>query len=129
MDAPRNLIPDSKSGAIRVLLIVLFVGVLGAMFVVTIRASFVRSVFENGPLLRDPWFLATLCDAYFGFLTFFVWVAYKETSNSRRVLWFVLIMTLGNFAMAAYALWQLLRLKSGRPVWSVLLREQHVQFE
>ena len=58
-------------------------------------------------LTSDPWFLATLADAYFGFLTFYVWVAYKEHSVWRKLLWFVLIMVLGNIAISVYVLIQL----------------------
>ena len=57
--------------------------------------------------MPDPWFRATLVDAYCGFLTFFVWVAYNEHTMWRRGLWFVLIMTLGNIAMSVYVLIQL----------------------
>lgn len=54
--------------------------------------------------MRDVWFQATLADAYFGFLSFFVWVAYREKSALARVGWFIGIMLLGNIAMSAYAL-------------------------
>ena len=91
------------------------------MLIVTIRASLVRSVFDNGHLMSDPWFLATLCDAYCGFLTFYVWVFLKETSTFSRLVWFVLVMTLGNFAMAAYVLLQLHQCGSNGTVETFLL--------
>lgn len=62
---------------------------------------------------KNPWAVATLWDAYFGFLTFFVWVAWRERSLGRRVLWFVLIMALGNIAMSLYVLIRLFRLAPG----------------
>ena len=74
------------------------------MLAVTVRASLVRSVLDNGPLMRDVWFQATLADAYFGFVMFYVWVFYRERTISRRAGWFVGIMLLGNIAMATYAL-------------------------
>lgn len=107
-------------------LTVLFGAILVVMTVVTVQASLVRSVFDNAHLLRDPWFVATLADAYCGFLTFFAWVAYKEARWSRRILWFVLIMAMGNFAMAAYVLIQLRALKPGRPLAQLLLRPADV---
>jgi hypothetical protein len=62
-----------------------------------------------------PWFIATLFDAYWGFLTFFVWVAYKQTSWLARGSWFIAIMLLGNIAMAAYCLRELFNLpRDGR---------------
>jgi len=104
------------------LLTAMFLLVIAVMAVVTLQASLVRSVFDNGHLMRDPWFVATLADAYFGFLTFYVWVAYKERAAFARVLWFVLIMALGNFAMAAYVLIQLRKLQPGEPLDRLLLR-------
>jgi hypothetical protein len=92
----------------RVFLAVLFVLILAAMLAVTTYASLDRSIFSvRSQMTSDPWFQATLADAYFGFLTFYVWVAYKEPSVWRKLLWFVLIMTLGNIAMSLYLLIQL----------------------
>jgi hypothetical protein len=67
--------------------------------------------------------MATLFDAYFGFITFFVWVAYRETKLWVKALWFVLIMGLGNIAMSLYVLIQLLRLKPGEPASAILLKK------
>ena len=69
-----------------------------------------------------PWFVATLADAYFGFLWFWAWIAYKETSNVARAAWLVLVLGLGNIAMAAYMLIQLRRLPAGAPPERLLLR-------
>ncbi len=59
-----------------------------------------------------PWFIATLFDAYWGFITFYVWVCYKQTTLIARLAWFVAIMLLGNIAMAAYCLAELLSISS-----------------
>lgn len=88
----------------RMLLTTLFAGILALMIGVTTWASLDRSVFHAGNLFADRWFVATLCDAYFGFITFYVWVAYREKSLAGRVLWFAAIMTLGNIAMAFYVI-------------------------
>lgn len=69
-----------------------------------------------------PWFVATLADAYFGFLWFWVWIAYKETSNLARAAWLVLVLGLGNIAMAAYMLLQLRKLPPGAGADALLLR-------
>jgi predicted permease len=71
-----------------------------------------------------PWFIATLFDTYFAFLTFYVWVAYKETSNLARVLWLLAILALGNIAMAAYMLGQLFRLPADAKIEQLLLRRK-----
>ena len=64
-----------------------------------------------GFLRRQPWAVATLYDAYFGFITFWIWVAYKENTLWSRLLWLALILSLANIAMSLYVLIQLFRLK------------------
>jgi len=57
----------------------------------------------------EPWGLATMFDAYFGFLAFWLYVAWRERSVLARVGWLVALLLLGNFAIAGYALaclWQ-----------------------
>ncbi len=73
-----------------------------------------QSVLEWGGLTTAPdnlWTIATLVDAYYGFITFYVWVLWKETRALPRVAWFVGIMLLGNIAMSAYVLRQLARMR------------------
>lgn len=82
------------------------------MVVMTARTSMNVSLWSAMPTFAaSPWSMATLYDAYFGFLTFFCWLAWREPSPTLKVVWFVLIMTLGNIAMSAYVLWQLFSLK------------------
>ena len=101
----------------------LFALILVSMIAVTTWASLERSMFEaGGELLRNPWGIATLSDAYCGFLTFFVWVAYKERTMVARAGWFVLIMALGNIAMSFYVLLQLFRIPADGSVEQLLLR-------
>ena len=103
---------------------ILFSMILVAMLAVTSIASLDRGVFEAGAdLWDDPWFRATLADAYFGFIAVFAWIAYKEPTWGRRILWFVLVMTLGNIAIAIYLLIQLSRLPASATVEDLLLRE------
>lgn len=94
------------------LLIILFSIVLVAMLAVTTWASTYENVFAAiRRLTNEPWVVATLFDAYFGFLTFFVWVCVKESSLLKKIIWFVLIMAFGNIAMAIYVLLEVRRLK------------------
>lgn len=105
----------------RSLLFVLFVLILVAMLAITTVASFERNIVEAGrDLMTDRWFQATLLDAYFGFITFYVWVAYKERLMWSRIFWFVFIMCLGNIAMASYMLIQLAKLAPSASVSSIL---------
>ncbi len=101
----------------------IFLFVLLSMLAVTTVASLDRGIFEAGSeLWRHLWFRATLADAYFGFLTVFIWIAYKETAWSRKIVWFVLLMLLGNIAIAAYLLIQLFRLPATARMEDLLLR-------
>ena len=106
-----------------VVLRVLFTVILVAMLAGTIWAMAEENVFDGGShILRYRWGVMTLADAYFGFVTFFVWVAYRETSSIARIAWFVAIILLGNIAMSSYVLLQLSQLPAGSPLQHLLLR-------
>jgi predicted permease len=99
--------------------------VLGTMLCATSWASLHCALWKTPqPVVTHPWFIATLFDCYFGFLTFYVWLAYKETGWLARALWLVGILLLGNIAMSAYMLVTLFRLPSDARMEQVLLRRQ-----
>ena len=101
-------------------LTILFTAVFVSMSWITVAASLDQSVWQAArELWPDLWFRATLLDAYFGFLTFYIWVAYKESNWAARGIWLVCIMLLGNFAISAYVLWQLSKMKEFS--WETLL--------
>jgi hypothetical protein len=104
----------------------LFIVVIGSMLWVTSWATMHQSLgeFARGPVIRDPWVIATLFDAYWAFITFYVWVAWKEQSLAARVLWFVAIVLIGNLAMSAYFLAQLFALPSGGSLTEVFAHRQ-----
>jgi hypothetical protein len=98
---------------------ILFTAILVSLTAWNAWVSTRQPLWEWGGLTTPPdnlWTIATLIDAYYGFLTFFVWVLWKETRVLPRALWFVAIMVLGNIAMSAYVLRQLARLAPGQPV-------------
>jgi hypothetical protein len=83
----------------------LFLAVLVSMLAVTAWAGYHCPLFAvPGPVATHPWFVATLFDAYWGFVTFYVWVCFRETSWTARIAWFLAIMLLGNIAMSSYCL-------------------------
>jgi isoprenylcysteine carboxyl methyltransferase (ICMT) family protein YpbQ len=101
----------------------LFASVFLTMLVYTTFASTRQSMFAWGGLTTGPdryWTIATMLDAYFGFLTFYVWVFYKELRWLPRIGWFIAIMLFGNMAMSAYMLLQLGRLRAGEPAAAIL---------
>jgi hypothetical protein len=110
----------------RTMLKLLFGSILLVMLWVTVQASLQQSVLDWGGLVNEPdrwWTIATLADAYCGFLTFYAWVFYKERRALARTGWFVAIMLLGNFAMATYVLLALSRLRDDQPIEQLLLRQ------
>jgi hypothetical protein len=69
----------------------LFGGIFVLMVIMTVRTSFQQGLAAALPSFRsNPWAIATLYDAYFGFITFFLWVAYRETNLWVKVLWLIL---------------------------------------
>jgi hypothetical protein len=101
----------------------LFLLVLASMLWVTSWASLQQSIFSiPREVFTHPWFIATLCDAYFGFLTFYVWLAWKEPTAGARVLWFIAVMALGNLAMAIYVLVELSRIRAASQFAEVVSR-------
>jgi predicted trehalose synthase len=87
----------------------LFVVIIASMLGITSWAGSQQSLsaFAHSATFRDPWVIATLFDAYWAFITFYAWVAWKEQSLVARLLWFVAIVLLGNLVMSAYMLVQL----------------------
>jgi len=107
---------------LKLLLKFLFAVIFVFMTAMTIRTSLEIPLWKAS-FVGNPWAWATLYDAYFGFLTFFCWVAWRERSVSLRLVWFVLIMVLGNIAMSLYVIVQLFALKDGEPVDALFHRK------
>ena len=104
---------------------IVFSVVLIAMLCVTTWAGSIVALW-NTPheVATHPWFIATLFDTYFAFLTFWLWVAYKERTATARVAWLIAILVLGNIAMAAYMLIRLFKLPADASLETLLLREK-----
>lgn len=101
---------------------ILFGLVLVSMLAVTTWASLHQPLgdFARSATIRDPWVIATLFDAYWAFLAFYVWVAWKERAPAARVLWFISILLLGNIAIAAYMLDELFSVSAREPAREAL---------
>ena len=97
--------------------------VLASMLAVTTWASLECPLFAiPRDVFTHPWFLATLLDAYWAFIAFFVWVAWKEQSPLARILWFIALILLGNIAIAAYMLRELFSISTTSPLAPVFTR-------
>ena len=100
-----------------------FGGVLVTMLWATSWASYQCALWKTPQaLVMHPWFIATLFDCYFGFLTFYAWLAYRETAWFARAGWLLAILLLGNIAMSTYMLVTLCRLPRNARIEQVLLR-------
>jgi hypothetical protein len=101
----------------------LFGAILVVMLYVTVTAGLDRGLLAaGGELWPNPWFRATLADAYCGFLAVYAWVFYRERSWVGRGVWFVAIMALGNIAVSVYVLEKLFRLPVGAGAEELLRR-------
>ena len=82
----------------------------------------IQALFENPTVGFNPWFVATLFDAYFGFLWFWAWIAYKENHALKSFGWLIALLLTGNMGMAVYMLIQLKRLPVDATPQDLLLR-------
>jgi Protein of unknown function (DUF1475) len=104
-------------------LIAFFLVVLISILAVTTWASLEQNVLLGFQyLFESRWGIATLFDTYFGFITIYLWIAYKEVTWGKRILWLALILTLGSIAFSIYILNQL-RLLKNEPIESLLIRK------
>ena len=121
---PRDAaMPVTRSMRDKTVLRLLFGFILVSLFCFTSYASTQQPVWLWTGLTQGQdrwWTAATLMDAYYGFITFFVWVCFKEARWLPRVLWFIAIMLLGNMAMSSYLLIQLARLRPDQPAAAIL---------
>jgi uncharacterized membrane protein YczE len=110
---------QSTSTAI-IALRILFLAILATMLDLTIWSSLDKSVWDGFHyLFQDRWAIATLGDAYCGFITFLAWLVYREKSNVSRVLWVLFVLVFGNIAMSIYVL---NRLRTAKSVEDLLVR-------
>ena len=101
----------------------LFGFILVSLLAFTTYASTQQPVIDWQGLVRAPdhwWTIATLMDAYYGFITFYVWVFYKEQRWLPRLGWLIAILLLGNMAMSVYVLLQLARLPAADDASAIL---------
>ena len=104
---------------------ILFGCIFMTMMLYSIWVSTRQPLWEWGGLTQAPdnlWTIATLLDAYFAFITFYIWVLFKERGLIARLAWLVAILLLGNIAISAYVLLQLRRLGPGEPVSAILTK-------
>jgi hypothetical protein len=103
----------------------LFAGIFVIMSVTIAWASWQQPIFGiPSEVLGNPWFKATLADAYFAFLTFYIWLAWKEPTTGARVLWLLTVLLWGNFAMSIYVLRELFRIDRSDRLREVIVTQR-----
>lgn len=60
-----------------------------------------------------PWMRATLWDFYTNVAVIYLWLCYKEKNTMPKIVWLILLVTLGSIATCSYVLIQLFKLKPG----------------
>ena len=102
---------------------IIFASIFTFMIYATTQASLQLNLFTHiSELIKDPWAVMTLYDAYFAFFFFYLWVHYKETNWFMRIFLFVMIACLGTIAMSLYMLVKIFSLKEGEGMDALLLR-------
>jgi len=100
---------------------IVFSFILISMLCVTSWASLHCPLFGVPKIVyTHPWFIATLFDAYWGFITFTVWVFYKESNLYSKFGWLLAILSLGNIAISVYCLNQLYKIKTSNELSKLL---------
>ena len=69
------------------------------MFITTLWASNINSILNTGHLFKSPWFIATLVDAYLGFLIVYIWSLYTTKSIIKNITTLIAFICLGNIAI------------------------------
>lgn len=108
-----------------IVLKIIFSFIFVFMIYSTTQASLELNLFQHFPtLVKDPWAVMTLYDAYFAFFFFYIWLFYKEENWLVRILWFILVLLFGTIAMSLYMLILLFKLKEGEGMDVLLLRRK-----
>ena len=91
---------------------ILFSALFVWMCYVVVTTSMESSLFKEWDNLGSiPWMRATLWDFYTNVLVIYIWLCYKEKNIVWKLVWLVLLVTLGSIASCAYVLIQLFRLQ------------------
>lgn len=102
---------------------ILFLVVLGTMIAITSWAGAQCALFAvPREVAGHPWFVATLADAYWAFITCFVWIAWKERRPVACILWLVSVLALGSMAIATYVLRELFSVEADGGLSQVVTR-------
>jgi len=102
---------------------VLFSGLLVFMTIIVVSTSLESNLFEEWDFLAAiPWMTATLWDFYTNVLVLYCWIFYKETHWFWKIVWLILLCTLGSIGTCLYVLIALFRLKKDATIADLLIQ-------
>ena len=84
--------------------IVAWAGLIALLIALSYALSVGHFASDGGALMENPWGLATVLDVYVGIALFCCWVAWREASAPRAVVWIALIALGGNLISTLYVL-------------------------
>jgi hypothetical protein len=80
------------------------IGLLAMTLVIGYAFAFGNFSTEGAWITSHPWGIVSLVDLYVGFAIFSMWIAYRENSLGRSLVWIGLMIVLGNWTAALYVL-------------------------
>ena len=80
------------------------IGLLAMTLAIGYAFAFGNFATEGAWITSNPWGIVSLVDLYVGFAIFSLWIAYRENSIGRSIIWIFLMMVLGNWTAALYVL-------------------------
>ncbi|OKS87596.1 DUF1475 family protein [Mucilaginibacter polytrichastri] len=91
---------------------ILFSVVLVWMSYIVISTCLSHNLFKEWSYLGSiAWMRATLWDFYANELVIYVWICYKEKNWALKIMWLVLLFTLGSIGSCLFVLIQLFKLE------------------
>lgn len=81
---------------------VFFIGFLALLASIVYGVAAYDILTEGSIMLEMYWGRFTFIDIYIAFAVFFVWVAFRENSLPKSILWFFAIMLGGSMAICLY---------------------------
>ena len=96
-----------------------------AIIVVMIYAGSHENMFKLPSIITgNIWFQASLWDVYTGLVVVYCWIFYKLNALTSRILWFILLIVLGNIATCGFVLWQILLLPKEATLKDLLIKAE-----
>jgi hypothetical protein len=95
------------------------------LYVIVDTASHNSLIQQWGMLASVAWMKATLWDFYANMMPLILWVNYKESTWPKRIVWTLLLVSLGSIATCIYILIQLFQPHDDDGFEKLLVHKNH----